>query len=411
MQNLPGGYVGQQVNGISVVLSKKGLHYHYITALSDLKDFLDKLRHVSTVAVDIEADSFHHYYPKVCLIQMSFDGENYVIDPLVKLDMKPVFEVLESKNLIFHDAGYDLRMLRQSFGFEPKGEIFDTMLAGKLLRLESLNLAGMLHHVLQVTISKGSQKADWSKRPLPDHLLEYAAMDTHYLLELATRLEGILQEQNRTGWHQQMCRRSVRAAINHKPDIDPERDWRIKGSSLLNRRQLAFLKELWLWREKQAQKADLPPFRILHNERLIDLAIQADSHINPDFRLLLSSLKHCKGKRLDCLEQALQKAFAMESSQWPAKKVPTRQPKPDPEFLKRIDKIRNCCKSLAEQHQIALEILMPRHIIGIIAKSGPAHLNELLKEGVIVEWQYELLKEPLESCLGHSQSDMSPNTP
>jgi ribonuclease D len=151
-------------------------------------------------------------------------------------------------------------MLRLGFGFEPKGEIFDTMLAGRLLRLESLNLAGMLHHVLQVTISKGSQKADWSKRPLPDHLLEYAAMDTHYLLELAARLEAMLQEQNRTGWHQQMCRRSVRAAVNHKPDIDPERDWRIKGSSLLNRRQLAFLKQLWLWREKTGQKADCRRF-------------------------------------------------------------------------------------------------------------------------------------------------------
>lgn len=401
----------QIVYGIGVVLSGKLLHYQYITTPSGLTDLVDKLRKVPTAAVDIEADSFHHYYPKVCLIQMSFDGDNFVIDPLAKLDMKPFFEVLGSKNLIFHDAGYDLRMLRLGFGFEPKGEIFDTMLAGKLLRLESLNLAGMLHHILEVTISKGSQKADWSKRPLPDHLLEYAAMDTHYLLELAARLEAMLQEQNRTGWHQQMCRRSVRAAVNHKPDIDPERDWRIKGSSLLNRRQLAFLKELWLWREKQAQKADLPPFRILHNERLVDLAIQADSHANPDFSILLGALKHCKGRRLDCLEQALQKAFAMESSEWPAKKTPTRQPKPDPDFLKRVDKIRDCCKAIAEQHHIALEILMPRHIIGMIAKSGPAYLSELLKEGIIVEWQLELLKEPLENCLRHSKSTSSTNTP
>jgi ribonuclease D len=77
---------------------------------------------VSTTAVDIEADSFHHYYPKVCLIQMSFDGENYVIDPLAKLDMKPLFEVLGSKNLIFHDAGYDLRMLRRASDLNPKAK-------------------------------------------------------------------------------------------------------------------------------------------------------------------------------------------------------------------------------------------------------------------------------------------------
>lgn len=370
-----------------------------MTTDSALADLCDKLQHVSTVAVDIEADSFHHYYPKVCLIQMSFNGNNYVIDPLAALDMKRFVELLASKNLIFHDAGYDLRMLRRSFGFEPAGEIFDTMLAGKLLQLESLNLAGMLQHILQVCISKGSQKADWSKRPLSEHLLEYAAMDTHYLLALANKLEAMLHEQNRTGWHQQMCRRSVRAAVSHTPEADTEKDWRIKGSSLLNRRQLAFLRQLWLWREKQAQKADLPPFRILHNERLIELAIQAESQADPDFSALLNLLKHCKGRRLDYLQQALEKAFRMEAAEWPPKKTPLRQPRPDPEFLKRIDKIRDCCKTIADQHHIAVEILMPRNIVGMIAKSGTAYLDNLLKDGIVVQWQVDLLREPLENCL------------
>jgi ribonuclease D len=383
-------------------LSIKEIQYNYIDQQSQLEQLVDKLRNASPIAVDIEADSFHHYYPKVCLIQLSFEGDNFILDPLAALDLSLFFDCLRGKKLIFHDAGYDLRMLRSDFAFEPAGEIFDTMLAGKLLRLEPLNLAGMLSNVLDVIISKSNQKADWSKRPLPESLLQYAALDTHYLLELAQKLEAGLHEQQRTGWHKQMCQRSVRAAVSHTRQVNPNKDFRIKGSSSMTRRQLAFLKLLWEWREKQAQQANLPPFRIMHNERLVTLAINAEMQQESDFAALCATVRHCKGKRLQALHKALEKAFTQDSSEWPAKKEVKRIPRPDNAFLDRVEKIRQRCQQVADTHNIAADILLPRAAITVIAKSGAAALGQLLEQGVIVPWQAELLQVPLADCLEQS---------
>ncbi len=380
-------------------MSIKEIQYNYMDQQAPLEQLVDKLHGVSTVAVDIEADSFHHYYPKVCLIQLSFEGDNFIIDPLAKLDLSSFFRCLGDKKLIFHDAGYDLRMLRMDFGFEPAGEIFDTMLAGKLLRLESLNLAGMLNDMLDVIISKSNQKADWSKRPLPESLLQYAALDTHYLLELAQKLETGLHDQQRTGWHKQMCQRSVRTAASHTKQSEPNKDFRIKGSSALSRRQLAFLKLLWEWREKQAEQANLPPFRILHNERLVSLAIKGETLQEPDFTALCATVSHCKGKRLQSLHAAFEKAFAQDSSQWPAKREGTRIPRPDGAFLERLEKIRLCCLDVANANNVAADILLPRAAMTVVAKSGTAGLTQLLEQGVIVPWQAELLQVPLADCL------------
>lgn len=381
-------------------MSIKEIQYEYIDQQAQLAKLVDKLRGVSPIAIDIEADSFHHYYPKVCLIQLSFEGDNFILDPLAALDLSSFFDCLRGKKLIFHDAGYDLRMLRMDFAFEPAGEIFDTMLAGKLLRLESLNLAGMLSNVLDVIISKSNQKADWSKRPLPESLLQYAAMDTHYLLELAEKLEAGLHEQQRTGWHKQMCQRSVRAVVSHIQQVNPDKDFRIKGSSDLTRRQLAFLKQVWEWREKQAEQADLPPFRIMHNERLVALAIKAEMLQEPEFTALCATVSHCKGKRLQALHKALEKAFAQDSSEWPMKKEGKRMPRPDSAFLERVEKIRLCCLEIANANNVAAEILLSRAAMTVIAKSGPTGLTQLLEEGVIVPWQAELLQVPIADCLG-----------
>jgi ribonuclease D len=381
-------------------LSDSDIQYEYIDQQAQLEGLVARLRGVCPIAVDIEADSFHHYYPKVCLIQLSFGGDNFILDPLAKLDLSAFFNCLAGKKIIFHDAGYDLRMLRSDFGFEPTGEIFDTMLAGKLLRLESLNLAGMLNNMLDVIISKFNQKADWSKRPLPESLLQYAALDTHYLLELAQKLELLLQEQQRTGWHKQMCQRSVQAAIRHTQQDNPDKDFRIKGSSDLSRRQLAFLKSLWQWREQQAQQADLPPFRIMHNERLVAMAVEADAMAEPEFTELCATVKHCKGKRLMLLHEALGAAFEQDSSTWPAKKSGIRPPRPEKSYLERVDKLRQCCQQVAETNNLAVELLLPRAAIAVVAKSGTAGLTQLLEEGVIVPWQVELLQVPVENCLG-----------
>src|SRR6202030_45414 len=163
---------------------------------SQLAELLPQLEPVDRVAVDTEADSLHCYFEKLCLIQISVPGHDYLVDQLANLDLAPLAEALTPKEIVLQGADFDLRLLRRSLGFVAT-RIFDTVIAARLLRIRSFSLAAVVEKIFDVTLAKGSQKANWARRPLPDHMAEYAMNDTHYLLPLAEKLEAGLREQGR----------------------------------------------------------------------------------------------------------------------------------------------------------------------------------------------------------------------
>ena len=222
-------------------------------------------------AFDTEGDSLYHYFEKVCLMQLSMEGVSYIVDPLAGLDMSGFLEALAEKRLVLHGGDYDLRMMRASFGFEPRGEVFDTMLAAQLLGYEKMGLVALTDKFFEAGLSKKGQKNDWSQRPLPEKMLEYASMDVHYLEALADKLTEELEKAGRVEWHRESCRYMVKSteSRNH---TEPDKEWRIAGVSTMGRRQLAFVRELWYWREDEARGANLPPFRIMGNHAILELA-------------------------------------------------------------------------------------------------------------------------------------------
>ncbi len=170
---------------------------------------IEALKGTARVGMDTEADSLHHYFEKVCLIQLSFMGANYVIDPLAGFPLAEFFEVLSQKELILQGADYDLRMLKKTFGFRPKAPVFDTMLAAQVLGYEKIGLSALVERFCGVLLPKTGQKSDWSRRPLPEGWLNYASDDTKYLEALAGALSENLQKLNRAGWHRECCDRVV----------------------------------------------------------------------------------------------------------------------------------------------------------------------------------------------------------
>ena len=174
--------------------------YKYIDTVNTLKDLTLKVKKSKQVAVDTEADSLHHYFEKVCLIQLTINNTNYIVDPLAKLDLSDFLNNLSEKPLILHGADYDLRMLQSSFGFRPKNRIFDTMIAAKLLGYNKFSLAALVNHFFNITLKKQGQKSNWSKRPLSESQLEYASYDTHFLEEIAANLKDELKKLNRYNW-------------------------------------------------------------------------------------------------------------------------------------------------------------------------------------------------------------------
>ncbi|MDB6140499.1 MAG: hypothetical protein JWO94_3571, partial [Verrucomicrobiaceae bacterium] len=224
--------------------------------------------------IDTEADSLHHYQEKLCLIQLAFGNEYALIDPLAIEDMSPLIAALDQGELWFHGADYDLTLLRRTYGWTPT-RVRDTQIAARLTGSRQFGLAALVEVHFQQTLSKASQKADWSRRPLSSTMLHYAVDDVRYLLELADRLQKVLEEKKRMPWFVQSCEALCAGVLGRSTEPKEDR-WKVQGSGRLQPRGLALLKGLWEWREIIAQERDVPCFRIMSNKQLLDVALSFD---------------------------------------------------------------------------------------------------------------------------------------
>jgi len=230
------------------------------------------LRSSPRIAIDTEADSLYHYFEKVCLVQCSTADETFVIDPLALVDLAPLGPILGDPGVekVFHASGYDLVCLHRDHGFSVR-RLFDTHVAASLLGYEQLGLGSLLERLLGVAHSKRRQRDDWSRRPLEQAQLEYAAMDTHHLLELRDVLEAELDARGRLDWALEEFAFAATVSYNNR-EFDPEGFRRIKGHRGLALGELAILRALYLARDRWARQLDLPPFKVINNSVLIDLA-------------------------------------------------------------------------------------------------------------------------------------------
>ena len=155
---------------------------------------VDSMRGAPVVGVDTEADSFHSYQEKVCLVQLSDLNRDYIVDPLKVADMSPLGEIMADPATIkvLHGADYDIVSLKRDFGFQFDN-VFDTMISAQFLGFDGVGLADLIRRFFGHKIDKKFQRHDWSKRPLlPEHL-DYARGDTHWLPALRELLELFLR--------------------------------------------------------------------------------------------------------------------------------------------------------------------------------------------------------------------------
>jgi ribonuclease D len=276
-----------------------------------LARFLPKLPGADWIALDTEADSLHAYPEKLCLIQISLGEEDILIDPLARMELAPLWAELKRHPLILHGADYDLRLLRKNHGFVPE-RIFDTMLASRLLGDREFGLVNLLRKYLEVDLEKGSQKADWAKRPLTARMEAYARNDTHYLGRLAGILKERLRQKNRLSWAEQCCDRLI-AECSQPSQAKPDQVWRVKGSHKLSRPSLAVLRELWHWREEEAIAANKPPFFVLSHDALVEISAAAVEQ-RPYGQWLP---RHFSARRQEGLQKAIGAGLALSPLEHP----------------------------------------------------------------------------------------------
>ncbi len=227
-----------------------------------------------SMALDTEADSLHSYFHKVCLIQVTADGADFVIDPLAvdPDELAPLWQLVEDAAVpvLMHGADYDLRVLDRDYGVRIRG-LVDTQIMAQLLGEPKTGLAALLDNELGVTLDKRHQRADWGRRPLTRSQITYAAADTAYLVDLARALRTRLEQLGRWGWAVDEFARleQVRYVA---PEPDPWAFERVKGVRALRGAERDRAYTLYQWRDREAQRLDTPPFKVLGNMPLVELA-------------------------------------------------------------------------------------------------------------------------------------------
>jgi ribonuclease D len=248
--------------------------YALIEKPEQLDDLVQKLARERVIAVDTEADSFFHYFDKLCLIQIGYRGGIALVDPLrlPKKGLRPLAPILADPGVrkIFHAADYDLYVLSRYGGFKVNN-IFDTMVSAQLLGYPAVGLAAIVERHFGVKMSKEQQRTDWSHRELKQVQLEYAAGDVRYLVELTKKLEAELRAKKRLSWAQSEFK-ALEERVWPEREFDADGYMRIKGSRQLPPKALAVLRELFLMRDARARELDRPPFKVLGNRTLLDLA-------------------------------------------------------------------------------------------------------------------------------------------
>lgn len=363
--------------------------YVFVNDEETLARLTGALRGTARVGVDTEADSLHHYFEKVCLIQLSFSGSHYVVDPLAGLSLSVFFEVLSQKELIFQGADYDLRMLKKTFGFRPKAPIFDTMLAAQVLGYEKIGLAALVEKICGVLLPKGEQKADWSQRPLPARLLDYASDDTQYLEAIAAAQSEGLQKLGRAAWHRECCERVVKTSGMPDRNEAKEEPWRIKGASKADPAELVFVRELWKWRDEEARKKDRPPFMTMKNEDILELAGWRAKNPKAPFAEGPSFLKRFSGEILARLENTIRTAENVPPAEWPV--PPPRTAWAERVSEEKLEPLLAACKTLAAELKIESCFLASRAVLTSAAQHQPESIEQLMEVTGMMRWQAELM--------------------
>ncbi len=347
-----------------------------ISTSEQLTAFLPHLDGADRVALDTEADSLHVYREKLCLVQVSLpNDEHALLDPLADFSLEPFYKALKGKTILLHGADYDLRLLRRAGGFVADS-IFDTMLAARLVGRREFSYAALVKAEFAVELTKGSQKANWARRPLTPAMASYAQNDTRYLLAIADNLAARLRELGRWSWFEQSCTRALaQAAVERERDVEDA--WRINGSGVLRGRAAATLRELWHWREGEARIVDRPTFHILRNEDLLNAARAFTAGERPHF-------EHLRGSRRTRFYEAADRAAALPESEWPVF-VKRFQNRWTAEEEKRADALKKERDRVAADLDLESSIIAPRATLEAIA-ARPQAAAELL-----MPWQRELL--------------------
>jgi len=360
------------------------------------------------VAVDAERASGFRYGHRAFLIQLRRRSAGTVlIDPVACPDLAGLDAALAGTEAVLHAASQDLPCLAD-LGYRPR-RLFDTELAGRLLGYPRVGLGPLVETVLGLSLEKGHAAADWSTRPLPEDWLRYAALDVEVLVDLRDALAGQLVGQGKDEW----ARQEFNAVLNAGPPPPRPDPWRRTSGihRVRTRRGLAIVRELWLERDRIAQRRDLSPGRVLPDSAIVEAARAAPASMD---ELIGVSGFRGRGAKRHAGEwfAAIRRANQETEQELPRPAGQTSDGPPpahrwherDPAAAKRLAAVRTVVAALADEHRLPAENLVQPDAVRRLSWQPPEPVSA---ERVAAElagygarpWQVGLVSVPITGAL------------
>jgi len=377
------------------------LNYKFIESEAELTSVCDSLLKEKIIGVDLEADSMHCFKEKVCLIQIASATEAFLVDPFEIKKIPSFLHVLESKDVVkvFHGADFDIRSIDRDYQAKVNN-LFDTEIACRFLGIKERGLAALLKRNFNLNIDKKFQKADWSRRPFKQDMIEYSVGDVSHLVELHGIIHGQLVERKRLSWAKEEfeIQEQVRYENNHVLPLFKK----FKGAGKMDNRSLAVLENLLQLRLTIAQKKDQPLFKIFSNPSLMTMAFEKPASIDRMLKIRALTRRQADMYGTLCCD-AIVAAINLEHKDLPSYPK-TRRPRKDPRVQKRIDNLKKMREKLSISLGMEPGLLLNNAAIGLIAFENPASTKDLVKLESIRNWQVEAMGESILTTLGYSRA-------
>ncbi len=372
------------------------MDYQFITSDGDLESVCQDLGREKIMGVDLEADSMHSFTEKICLIQIFGGGRAYLVDPFEISDFSPFSRILENPDIIkiFHGSDFDVRSLDRELSVEIKN-LFDTEIACRFLNIKERGLGALLKAYFNVYVDKKFQKVDWSRRPLQEDMIAYSVGDVANLIELHDRLRAQLDKIGRVAWAEEEfeAQSKVRYESNHQLPLFK----RFKGAGKMDNRSLAVLENLLQVRLEIARKKDLPLFKIISNQSIMEMALEKPGSVNAIIESRILS-KRQAGMYGNLCVDAVKAALDL-----PHKDLPSyprvRTPRKTPKVLNRMEQL----KKMREKSSVSIGMepgfLLNNSMISAIALANPATKQDLAGIESIRHWQIQALGDDILTIL------------
>lgn len=349
-------------------------------------DMLARLLDAPMVAVDSESDSLYSYFEKVCLIQFSIPQADYILDTITLREVEALGTLFADLRVekVFHAAEYDIMAMKRDFHFEF-ANIFDTMIAARILGWKHVGLGSVLEDRFGVRLDKRFQRADWGKRPLTPELIAYARDDTHHLIALRAIQKAELERLGRLDEAHEEFARLTRVMWSER-EFDPNRYWTFEGARELDPVGLGVLRELYQFREKHSEQEDRPPFKVISESILVRLA-----RARPRSLRELAAVggvgdwlvrRYGRG-----IVEAIEKGIATPQRSAPRLAGRNFQKMPDNATRQRYARLKEWRRERAQARGVEADVIVSNDVLMALARKNPLTIEALLQVTGLGAWK------------------------